>query len=123
MGNIFENAFFGKRYRTRDGHCAVYLFPYDCIIKTTHNLVVNAHYDDTHLCEIVTDDDGLVGSVESPFDIVSEWREPITDEELNKLAAEYSTQECYDLAEYCCEFNKDDLFWAYKAGYHKAMEE
>lgn len=96
MENMFKNAFFGKRYITRDGHKAIYLFPYDCIIKTTHNLVVNVHHDDTHLCEIVTNDEGRVGSMESPFDIVSEWEDHINEEEIDKLAALY-------------ELNHDDI--------------
>lgn len=82
MMNIFENAFFGKAYKTRDGRKALYW----CHDGICHRLITSDNGPFQPWC----DDNGLnIGrnrvKGNSPFDIVSEWQEEIREEELDKI--------------------------------------
>lgn len=93
MKNIFEGAYFGKRYKTRDDRDAIY-----CKYKLFYGVVPNSKHSITkHLLLInnmqwvnVFDDGSTVIGKEYPNDIVSEWTEEVNDEELEKLAVEYA---------------------------------
>lgn len=83
MKNIFENAYFGKPYKTRDGRKAIYLgnshkkYGEDEIITILDG---NLSF---HIVEL----NGLCKSLcTCPSDIVSEWQEEINEEELDELA-------------------------------------
>lgn len=79
--NMFEDAYFGKPYRTRDGRKAVYLGDNTCWIEGGET-------------EIGYSRNGLFVDIqEHSIDIVSEWKEEINEEELDKLAIDNS----YDL--------------------------
>lgn len=109
MENIFENAYFGKPYKTRDGRKAVYLGDNTCWIEG----------GDT---EIGYSRNGLFVDIqEHGIDIVSEWT--IDEKELNKMATQEADSKWvkdkpgYSSWGYICTKN------AYKAGYRKAKEE
>lgn len=71
--NIFENAYFGKAYKTRDGRKAVYL---KCS-EEIHRLIL----EDSSIIWSKNDGKTYNGILESScYDIVSEWQE-----ELDKL--------------------------------------
>ncbi len=78
--NIFENAYFGKSYKTRDGKKAIYI----------NNLSDYTYHHQLALCNgdiEVYDNFGTRSYGGNGLDIVSEWQEePITEEELDKLA-------------------------------------
>ncbi|MBQ0047733.1 MAG: hypothetical protein KBT33_09545 [Prevotellaceae bacterium] len=76
MKNIFENTYFGKPYKTRDGRKALYCYKYD---SHEHALIVDGDEEFWYVR-----DDGLVydwddsymdSSYYSDKDIVSEWQE------------------------------------------------
>ena len=73
MNNIFENAYFGKVYKTRDGRKALYI---NCSKKSNiHQLIIEndfmskrAYYKDGH-------HEYYKNNMKE--DIVSEWQDPI----------------------------------------------
>lgn len=81
MTNIFENAYFGKAYKTRDGRKAIYTIA-SC---GSHWLVIQ----DTSFTWEYNDNGKLVSDIGNIMDIVSEWQEEIDEEKLNRLAEEY----------------------------------
>ena len=115
MNNIFENAYFGKPYMTNDGRKAILIRYFICngfkYLLTTGNM------------EFSVDEYGKVDKRICPFgvDIVSEWQEEVNEEELDKLACEYSQGDalCRGVSEgYTCP----GLIKAFKAGYKKAKK-
>lgn len=86
MKNIFENAYFGKVYKTKDGRKAIYICkrtdgsiwkldrPYAFIVEGFGRIV---HYDANGYFDI---------SSETKHDIVSEWKEKIDEDELRELS-------------------------------------
>lgn len=75
MNNIFENAYFGKAYKTRSGKKAILLQP-----KTYHVILED-------LTEYSVMKDGLAyDDMTTSYDIVSEWQEEIDEEELDGIA-------------------------------------
>lgn len=72
--NIFENAYFGKAYKTRDGRKAVYIQEDCCIVEG--NMDTFSYFDDGH-CSMFSE--------ECDIDIVSEWQEPINEEKLDEV--------------------------------------
>lgn len=110
MNNIFENAYFGKAYKTRDEEKALY-----------------SHYDDnSNLHKLFTyshivwvDDEGFVDEehlcLDHPNDIVSEWQEEINEEELAKQYVENSL--------FGSKTKKQIAYCAYLKGYRKALEQ
>ena len=117
QNDIFENAYFGKPYRTRDGRKAIYF--YQTERNKWHELIVEG--DTVSLPYI---DNGLavgwhLNNHEWPDDIVSEWHEEINEDELDKLAEskafEFENGEMTDIS-------YRDFMLGYKAGYRKAKE-
>lgn len=82
MNNIFENATFGKAYKTRDGRKAVYIS--ESTIDKGAVLIV---YEDSISAYRIMKDGHYwaTPNIESSNDIVSEWQEPISEKELDKL--------------------------------------
>ena len=101
--NIFENAYFGKAYKTRNGKIVRYCGKNSSMyVLEDDGVVIDYFPDGTFLT-----------SGESEFDIVSEWQEEIDEEELDDLARkEYPPRTTWDDSE------RD----AYKKGYRKAKE-
>lgn len=107
MENIFENSYFGKAYKTRDGRKALYI-QYDNVMDKHCFLPEDGRF--TYCFN-----DGMVFESETCVDIISEWQEEINEEELHKLALEYVDND--DTLHPGCA-----AFCAYKAGYRKAKE-
>lgn len=107
MKNIFENAYFGKAYKTRDGRKAIFSRKdgdtFDLETEDSYNPVRS---DGSFLY--------TKEGYESSSDIVSEWQEEINEEELNELAKEYvdNSRPLLD----------GDAISCFKAGYRKALE-
>lgn len=88
MENIFENAKFGDKFRTRDGRKAIFIncaterndvyFKYYCTIEDLDGIY--EVFDSQGRCHRDSD---------SPIDIVSEWQEEISEEELDELAEQW----------------------------------
>lgn len=80
--NIFENACFGKVYKTRDGRKAIFLgvskSHQSCYEFRIEGYTTNSYFG--------FDGSYLVNHRESHCDIVSEWQEPIDEVELDRLA-------------------------------------
>lgn len=114
MKNIFENAYFGKAYRTRDGRKATYL---------RRNELSN-HILSLGFKEVVIDWEsgkelnGIPG--DSPFDIISEWQEEINEVEFNGLAKDY-IKDKRELQMRIASYN--GFIAGYRVGYKKAKEE
>lgn len=106
MENIFENAYFGKLYKTRDGRKAIYTI----MSCDSHWLAIQ---DTSFTCEY-NNQGKLVSNIGNVMDIVSEWQEEIDEEELEKLADEESLW----LAD--APLQERRFKEGYKAGYHKA---
>ena len=117
MYNIFENAYFGKAYKTRKGDKALFQYKDSC----------HAHL----FTELEDIDVYLDGTIDSRFfdtnlDIVSEWKEEINEKELdddnlNKLAwQKYPDDDDDDTCLY--GISKLEEREAFKIGYRKAME-
>lgn len=113
--NIFEGAYFGKAYRTKDNTIVKFImqrYADDFIIyipkckysvETPHIYNLNGEF--------------YLGNGEyghSALDIVSEWQEPTDEEELDRLAHEYVDNSLPLL--------DGDAISCFKAGYRKALE-
>lgn len=112
MKNIFEHAFFGKTYKTRDGKQAIFQRIQE------HNAEIWYHLftDSKHLiCEangLHIGDHSEIGWEEWDDDIISEWEEPqITEDELREIAFNHYCKEC----RYCKEANAKTLEEKYEA--------
>ena len=86
MKNIFENAYFGKAYKTRSGQKAIYLFSSGCgAYCITEEFKHTIRYYSI---------DGIPYDFEfSRYrgeDIVSEWQEPIDEVKLSEFAWKYT---------------------------------
>lgn len=130
MENIFENAYFGKAYKTRNGRKALY----QSGDSEYHHLFLSS-------CDIIVDEHGDINCREIPdgLDIVSEWTESIEEKELDELdeLADFETFKqseefndsiddvlsLFDSCEQLRVLYKKSLIWAFKKGYRKAMEE
>ena len=113
MKNLFENAYFGKAYKTRSGQKAIYLFSSGCgVYCITEEFKHTIRYYSI---------DGIPYDFEcSRFrgeDIVSEWQEPIDEVKLSELAWKYT--ESLDIP---CRYEETALE-SFKAGYKKAKHE
>lgn len=90
--NIFENAYFGKPYKTRDGSKAIFMCkrrnfdqdrPYACIVEGYDDIF--SYYPNGRLY--------FLEKFETENDIISEWEEEINEDELDKLAEEYELKQ------------------------------
>lgn len=112
MVNIFENAYFGKAYKTRDGRKAIYL----------RNFICNGiyHFVSTGDIEFTVNDKGNVDKIyQFGADIVSEWKESIDDEKLDELANEDFENDKFTNIPQIETYYKI----GFKVGYRKAKEE
>lgn len=118
--NIFENTYFGKPYKTRDGRKAIFSrkdgYTFDLETEESYNPV---REDGSFLYN--------KEGYESSCDIISEWQESINEEELDKLAIDEGTKAIQHFINK--EQSKFAFEWAdlvkeaYKAGYCKAKSE
>ena len=127
---LFENAYFGKPYKTRGGYKAI-------LLQKTFNIetgklkgfiVATNDWRGTY-CSYPIDLDGKMQcwSHQRPEDltvkddIVEEWKEPVDEENLNRLTvAEYPLDDGIEESHWNTQQFK--LREAYKAGYRKAKE-
>ena len=123
--NIFENAKFGDKFRTRDGRKAIY----NGRSIDRYWLIVERHPWNM----IGFNSCGRHSGLEEDIDIISEWQEEINEEELDRLAKQEKMhfvrfKECNGLdllskrnKEYADLHNIYELMEKmYKAGYRKA---
>lgn len=118
MSNLFENAKFGDKFRTRDGRMAIFLQKYK-VSEFRYEFAIE-DYDEGrrfYLCK----EDGSFFHKECGEDIIGKWQE-INEEELDKLAKQYMTEERECIIKGACDLSFYDLETAYKAGFHKAKE-
>lgn len=116
MNNIFENAYYGKPYKTRDGRKALY----HNILSTTEGM---KHYLETISSGFICDNCGK--SLCEDDSIVSVWEEEINEEELEELAKSYDIPIFGDGCTYSDEEWDEIQNWvkeAYKAGYRKGLK-
>lgn len=129
--NIFENAYFGKAYKTRDGRKAILLD------KTFDSLIINfgiinkvgsfIQYAVNNTSGILVQNGREFKDYPCELDIVSEWQEEINKEELEKLAmiegakaiSHFVNREQSKFAFEWADLVKE----AYKAGYRKTKQE
>lgn len=107
MDNIFENAYFGKAYKTRDGRKAIYVGGCRCVIENNTNSLFRFRSN------------GMSEGWATDVDIVSEWQEEIDDKTLNTLADE----SFYDSGWGDSDNSLDAYIDGFKKGYRKAKEE
>lgn len=118
MENIFENAYFGKTYKTRDGRKAVLISynqrkpnePYVCAVACYLNGSIKSNCYNFNEFGRRRRTDTI-----SNYDIISEWKEEIDEEKLNRLKEEW-----WQTAKYQSGLGYVDCF---NAGYRKAKEE
>lgn len=115
MENIFENAKFGDRFKTRDGRMAVYrVYSQTLCFEHANFLIV-----DKEPMEYAFRDNGLNIGHKHEIDIVSRWKEPIDEEKLNQMAKQYH--------EKIIEQNENAEAWSFDAafidGYKAAVNE
>lgn len=117
MERIFDKAYFGKAYKTRDGRKAIYINIENSVFRKrkgkSHYLII----EDTpwcsepyNVCGFIEDETNFLND---PRDIVSEWTEETNEEELEKLAHEYVDNSLPLL--------DGDAISCFKAGYRKAL--
>lgn len=110
MKNIFENAKFGDKFRTRDGRMMLYLrkMPDNSDFHEVLDCYINIErfHSNGQYCE----------RYPLPCDIVSEWQEEIDEEKLDELACKHT--ESMNIP---CRY-KETALESYKAGYRKAKE-
>lgn len=104
--NIFENAYFGKPYKTRDGKRALFIeqnndkhFPYSILIEGKLGCIM---YDDT----------GKYTNDCPDLDIVSEWKEEVNEEELDELALKENPN-----SEHSGDTYESGLFYGFDDGF------
>lgn len=119
MNNVFENAYFGKAYKTRDGSKAIFICkrtdnaiwglsqPFACVVEG-YGEIWN-YYPNGRLYRIE--------NFTTESDIVSEWQDEIDEEKLSKLAWKHA--ESMDIP---CRY-EETAVESFKAGYKKAKAE
>lgn len=119
MNNMFENAYFGKAYKTRDGRKAVYNSTGSKVEENgDHLFIIENRYSYYHY-----DNFGRYYHNDINLDIVSEWQEEINEEELDKLAELFTPFEL--ITRYNLSISKkqvDILVECFKAGYRAAKQ-
>lgn len=107
MKNLFENAYFGKAYKMRNGNKAIF---HRNVNNRTWYLICEEIHD-----RIPCDADGTCRG-DNCFDIISEWQEEINEEELDKFAYDYCPEE-----RTWATVNGYKERDAFRAGYRKAL--
>lgn len=93
MDNIFENAYFGKAYKTDKGNKAYYQkFAKTYFVEGIKECAAfpNVHILFTSNDIILADSNGIAQNLNSFNNIVSEWQERVDENRLDKLSKEYS---------------------------------
>lgn len=87
--NIFENAYFGMAYKTRDGRKGLYI---GVNPLTNYVMLVIDNFEPSVFDGVAYYPDGTIvmGETNNPEDIVSEWHGDVNINHLEKLAKEYS---------------------------------
>lgn len=117
MDNIFKNAYFGKPYKTRDGRKAIYIeFFENSAHIIVHRLISEGPYGKRYVN--IMQNGNVFPFREDKDDIVSEWKESISEEELDELARA-------DADKYCIPNTSEwnTRYTAFKVGCHLIMEE
>lgn len=117
MENVFENACFGKAYLTRDGRKAIYMDS-KC---DSHWVIVEGTSYIWEYMDDGTPEEALGCS--STMDIVSEWRETVDDEEVDRIARLEADRYCKESN--CGHIMPNDWEIAHdciKIGYLKAID-
>lgn len=112
MNNIFENAYFGKTYKTRDGRKAIYVGGCRCVIENDTNSLFRFRSN------------GMSEGWATGVDIVAEWDEEIDERALDKLA-ELESPFCFEEEDFTerNKFYQPAFVKGFKAGYRKAKKE
>lgn len=97
MKNIFENAYFGKAYKTRDGRKAIFVNWSDTRKKVyLYVLERDMEFFGEEMYEL----DGVTSGVSTPHDIISEWEELVEEDKYDKIAQEVKN----DVINKACEW-------------------
>lgn len=108
--NLFQSAYFGKAYKTRDGRKALYF------CQPTPNVAHRLFIEGT-LTYTTYNDYGRAWITEGPDDIISEWEYEISEEEQDKMAQDFYDKEIFEYA----EDSKEPYIKCYKAGLCKGL--
>lgn len=110
--NIFENAKFGDKFRSRDGELNIYV--------RCFNGELGYHYllRSDHVAPLPFNDEGSVRFFNKSLDIVGKWEEPIDEDELDRMANKLYP----DFQFRGCSVSNNSERKAFKAGYRKALE-
>lgn len=106
---MFENAYFGKAYKTRGGDRALFQYKDSC----QAHLFTEAEVIDVYL-------DGTIDSrfFDASLDIISEWQEPVDKEKMDAKSCAYTRHlelSSSKLRSYAKQY--------YKAGYKQGWED
>lgn len=113
--NIFENAKFGDKFRTRDGRMAIFVS--QSKYGTATLLVQYLKGYEVFKCNEHGGHPNESESYESCYDIVSEWKEPIDERDLTDMAT------IAYRGTFIGEVSDTELFRkGFRAGYRKALE-
>lgn len=128
--NLFQSAYFGKPYRTRDGRKARFVINMGEHYGHPYRLVIEGEYNFFNY-----DEHGMMLNIERGFDIVSEWQEEINEEELDELADAETCRESDEFNTYLDDIlslldgykqlkliYRKGLMWAFKTGCRKTLE-
>lgn len=126
MTNIFENAYFGKSYKTRNGRKAIFYKGVFTRARKESNYVTLLLEEDNDLIQgfHTYKLDGTAHDGHTYLDIISECQEKISDEELDRLALEYCNKQWATNYKSLDEITDDlDLqaICDFKAGYREAL--
>lgn len=121
--NVFEDAYFDKAYKTRDGRKAIFVInmgghyghPYRLVIENEDNFF---NYDKY----------GRMAKIEMNSDIISEWHEEINEVELDRLAIKKACEFADTYQEKTGNYGHNEgtlavgYRYGYYDGYRKAMK-
>lgn len=126
MRNLFEGAYFGKAYKTKDNTRVIFVqqrYENDFSIyipKCKYSIETIHRYNSKGEFYLGNGEHG-----HAALDIISEWQEPIDEDKLEELAYEYIIDSTHqdDEEEIYISLKDKDVIKGFKAGYRKAKEE
>lgn len=121
MNNIFENAYFGKPYRTKNGRKAVFYNHHNSHAREKARYVTMILEGQESIYKWYYD--GTAADCQEHLDIVSEWEEPIDGEKLDKLADNYAKNLFPNEDNVYTEALRKECGRDFKAGYRKCWED
>lgn len=117
MKDIFENAYFSKAYKTKDNHIGIVIeILDDCVCLAFENL--GCHYYHRNGIKISANSNSL-----DRMNIVSEWKEEISEEELDELATNNTIANLgydFDPHDYTDHYGRNAHWVSYKEGWKDA---